>query len=251
MRTLDEMQDTEARELFARARIDEREGFRADLRSRLLAQVAQAATERRSNPWWALRIPRPVLAGVAVVALLFGTTGSAAAGSLPGEPLFEVKRAAEELALTLAFDDATRLERLAAQASARLAELERAADGPGKSAAARESTRALERLAEAQRGTAAEPGSRASQTAETARDHAESVLKDLETKLPAEAAEGIRRAIEAGRPEQPGRRSDPSVAPSARPTDVPRVSPPGRSSDAPGGAPSPRPTPPDRGRSAP
>jgi hypothetical protein len=239
----DPMEEREVRALFVRAQVDERPGFRSDLRSRLLAQVGPVALARRSSPWWALRIPRFALAGVAVVAMLFGGTGLAAAGSLPGEPLFEVKRAAEELALALAFDDGTRIQRLADQASARIAELRRA-EGPGKSAAALESARALGRLAEAQRAGGTDAP--ASENAADAREQAEAVLRDLEQRLPAEAAEGIRRAIEAGPPAERGPREDrgrPATAPEASPADRggrPSISPaPARGSD--------RPTPPARG----
>jgi hypothetical protein len=243
MTVQDPVEEREVRELFARARVDERPDFRSDLRSRLLAQVGPVAETRRSTPWWSLRVPRFALAGVAVVAMLFGGTGLAAAGSLPGEPLFEVKRAAEELALALAFDDETRVQRLADQASARLAELRRA-DGPGKSAAALESARALGRLAEAQRAGGTDAP--ASETAADAREQAEAVLRDLEQRLPAEAADGIRRAIEAGPPADRGPRDDrgrPATAPEASPADRggrPSISPaPARGSD--------RPTPPARG----
>jgi len=243
----DPVEEREVRELFVRARVDERPGFRSDLRSRLLTQVGPVATARRSTPWWAIRIPRFALAGVAVVAMLFGGTGLAAAGSLPGEPLFEVKRAAEELALALAFDDEARVQRLADQASARLAELRRA-DGPGQSAAALESARALGRLAEAQRAGATDAP--ASENAADAREQAEAVLRDLEQKLPAEAANGIRRAIEAGPPAERGPRQEPgrpATAPLASPNDRgghPSASPgtpPGR-----GAAPSARPSDPGR-----
>lgn len=221
MSVQDPVEELDVREVFARARIDERPDFRADLRSRLLAQVGPTAATRRTTPWWTLRIPRFALAGVAVFAMLFGGTGLAAAGSLPGEPLFGLKRAAEEVALTVAFDDATRIQRLAEQASARLAEL-RHADGATRAAAARESARALERLSEAQRASGAGTDASASERADGARDQAEAVLRDLELTLPPEAAEGIRRAIEAGRPQERGpseRSNGPTRAPEVSPAD--------------------------------
>lgn len=232
MTVQDPVEEREVRELFSRARVDERPGFRSDLRSRLLAQVGPVSTARRSTPWWTLRIPRFALAGVAVVAMLFGGTGLAAAGSLPGEPLYGLKRAAEEVALVVAFDDDARIQRLADQVSARLAELWRA-EGSARGAAAVESARALERLSDAERarGTSAP----ASERAEGAREQAESVLRDLEQRLPAEAAEGIRRAIEAGPPADREPRED-----RGRPATAPEASPgPARASD--------RPTPPARG----
>ena len=83
MRTPEDMDEREARELFARIRVDERPGFRDDLRARLLAQVGPAASARRSSPWWVLRLPRFAVGAVAatgVSASAGGAGGSVGAG---------------------------------------------------------------------------------------------------------------------------------------------------------------------------
>ncbi|MGH2377079.1 MAG: DUF5667 domain-containing protein [Candidatus Limnocylindria bacterium] len=222
MSTVDPVDERYARELFGRLSVEERPGFRDDLRSRILAQVGPVARTRRVAPWWNLRVPRAALAAVAVAAMLVSGSGLAAAGSLPGEPLFAVKRAAEEVVLAFAFDDATRVERLADQASARLAELERATGARAKAAAALESGRSVERLSQAATDLDARDGdagaiARAAQTLQQAAD----VLRAVESTLPAEAQEGIRRAIEAAGGAERGPRNDPSASPTGAPGAAP------------------------------
>ncbi|MGH2450215.1 MAG: hypothetical protein ACRDGE_02880, partial [Candidatus Limnocylindria bacterium] len=125
---MSEERERSVREAFARIDAEERPGFREDLRARLLAQVGPEARTRSRGRFAPPAWLRPAVAAVAMLALLAGGGGLAAGASLPGEPLFGMKRAAEELVLTLAPDDATRLDLLAAQTDARLAELGRASD---------------------------------------------------------------------------------------------------------------------------
>jgi hypothetical protein len=66
---------------------------------------------------------RPALAAAVVVLLLAAGTGKAAADSLPGDLVYPLKRAAEQVQLSFALDDTTRLRLLAEQADHRLAEL--------------------------------------------------------------------------------------------------------------------------------
>jgi Domain of unknown function (DUF5667) len=104
-----------------------RESFRTELRSRLLteAAVVLAPRPRRFVPSWSILRPALAVAALALV-IAWGTT-SAAAASLPGDPLYAVKRATEEVQLTLTFDDVARMQLLAEIADRRLDELARIA----------------------------------------------------------------------------------------------------------------------------
>ncbi len=103
-----------------------RESFRRELRDRLLseAQTALAPGARRGTAWTFLR---PALGvGLAAILLVAGA-GTAAAGSLPGDPAFGLKRAVEDLQVNLTFDDVRRVVLLAQIADRRLQELQQVA----------------------------------------------------------------------------------------------------------------------------
>jgi uncharacterized protein DUF5667 len=89
-------------------------GFRLRARNRMLAAAQRGRSLRRAPFNLALRL-RPVLVGAAAVAaaaaVSAGGLTAAAAGSLPGEPLYSVKTAVEGVELRLTLDP---------QASARL-----------------------------------------------------------------------------------------------------------------------------------
>lgn len=199
MTDLDEL----GRALANSVRIEERPGFREDLRARLLGQVGTAAEARRRRGQ-RLGWLRPLVAAIGGLALLIGTAGTVAAGSLPGEPGFALKRAAEELVLAVAPDDPARAERLVAQTDARLAELRRAAPGSETSALAiAEYAGAAERLASLVERlrlptTDARHGAVLELAAGAARSHL-GTLETLTSTTPAAAQEALRRAIEAGR----------------------------------------------------
>jgi len=105
-----------------------RKSFRTELRSRLLSEAAVvlAPRPRRFVPSWT--ILRPALAVAALALVVAWGTASAAAVSLPGEPLYAVKRASEDVQLTLTFDDVARMQLLAELADRRLDELARTAE---------------------------------------------------------------------------------------------------------------------------
>ena len=105
-------------------RPEPREPFKRALRSQLMAQAA-TSLGRRETVWTRLQlgVMRPALALAAVVLLLVGGAGRAAADSLPGDVAYPLKRAAEQVQLVFAIDDTTRLGILAEQADHRLAEL--------------------------------------------------------------------------------------------------------------------------------
>jgi len=91
-------------------RPEPREAFKRTLRSQLMAQ-ASTALVRRETIWSRFQrgLVRPAFALAAVVLVLLAGAGKAAADSLPGDPAFGLKAAAEELQLAFAFDDTTRL----------------------------------------------------------------------------------------------------------------------------------------------
>ena len=105
-------------------RPEPREPFKRALRSQLMAQAATTLV-RRETAWSRFNrsLMRPALALAAVVLLLVGGAGKAAADSLPGDVAYPLKRAAEQVHLVFAIDDTTRLGILAEQADHRLAEL--------------------------------------------------------------------------------------------------------------------------------
>src|SRR5439155_1405618 len=99
-----------------------RPAFRAELRSALLAAPVSFEAPRASRLGWS-RVPalRPAVAAILVLALLATAGGVAAASSLPGDSAYGLKRAAEEVQVTLASDDVVRLDTLVMQADRRLA----------------------------------------------------------------------------------------------------------------------------------
>ena len=109
-----------------------RKRFRTDLRRALIATAASEWTatsqpqSQRRRPWVALpssAAPRYALAFAVVMLAIFTAGGVAAASSLPGDVTYSLKLAYEEVELTLASDDAARVEVLARQADRRLEEL--------------------------------------------------------------------------------------------------------------------------------
>jgi hypothetical protein len=96
--------------------------FRKELRMRLMSEAVVVLAPRQGRFSFPL-ILRPALAGFVVLVLAFAGATSAAASSLPGDPLYGVKRASEDVRLALAFDGSTRLQLLSELADRRLTEL--------------------------------------------------------------------------------------------------------------------------------
>ena len=130
-------------------RPEPREPFKRALRSQLMAQAA-TTLRRRETAWTRFQrgLLRPALALAAVMLLLVGGAGRAAADSLPGDVAYPLKRAAEQVQLVFAIDDTTRLGILAEQADHRLAELAQsiARHRPATSAAQRQYAEAIAEL---------------------------------------------------------------------------------------------------------
>lgn len=231
-------------------RPEPREQFRRELRARLLAEVRVIgeARSRRGTVWTGWLRParlRPVLVALTLAAILAGTAGTAAAGSLPGEAAYGLKRAVEQLQVVLAADDEAKVSLLAEQADRRLAEFERAAsEGEGSPTATDEYTAAVERLREAvERLVAADPDERGEaviEVVEAARQKHLEVLESLKGRLSEEARRAVERAIDQaerirGRPAGvPGGTGDGDETPEPSETGKP-------------GGPPAHPTPPSRG----
>ena len=103
-----------------------REEFRRELRARLMTEAVTALAPRpRGTAWTFLR---PALAVGIASLVLVGGAGVAAAGSLPGDLTFGLKRAAEDLQVSLTFDDVQRVQLLAQLADRRVQDLQKVAD---------------------------------------------------------------------------------------------------------------------------
>lgn len=225
-------------------------GLRSQLRASLLG--APVAPVRAPTMW--MRFPgiRPVAAALVVVAMLLGSGGYAAAGSLPGDPAFALKRAVEETQVALTADDAARLDARVTQSDRRVSDLHQvAASRPAAlDTASAEYLAAVARVEQAIATVLSLPATAGrsaalARAAQAGTDHI-ALLRSLATRLPAQALPGIQRAIEAqeamhgrsgdapGRPSvpRPGGAPLPSTVPGGRPSAIPvpsgRGVPPGR-----------------------
>ena len=228
-----------------------REAFKRSLRVQLMAQAPSVLAPREST-WSRMSgsflgpALRPAMVTAVIALLVFASAGKAAADSLPGDPAFGLKVAAEQLQLALALDDTTRLRLLAEQADHRLAELAEAVSTRPSAApiATDADAAAIQRFTEAlaalQRtpGTSADKQTAADDVVDAAHAKHEAVLDELEKTAPASAQQGLERAREEadklhpfGRP---ARTSEPSDTPQAsdtpEPTRAPRTPEPARTS---------------------
>lgn len=212
-------------------RPEPRAEFRKRLRAQLMNEAVALAEQRRSRRGWSFSLLahrlRPLAVGAVLVAVLAGGAGVAAAGSLPGDVAFPLKRAAEQVELALARGDEARVEVLAAQAQRRLDELQRAsADRPERAPTASEQyAAAVTRFRAAVDALrAAEPQDKrkkVEQVIETAHEKHVQVLEQLKDRVPQPAKKEIERALEEqekigsgkpsdapGKPRQDGKRQE-------------------------------------------
>ncbi len=222
-----------------------RDDVRRRLRAALVNEAVALAEERRAGraslarrvaSWWTEGRLRPVVVAATLVALLVAGAGTAAAGSLPGDPTFVLKQAAEQIELAVAPTDEAKVQVLATQAQRRLDELERAStERPERAPTASAAYQgAVQRFAAAvQAVRAATPGSKheaVERLVDAAHDKHIEVLEQLKDRLPEPAQHEIERAIEEheklspGKPDRPRPSEHPGVAPT-RPgeTDRPRA----------------------------
>ena len=208
------------------------QAFRARLRTELLTAPVAFAAPRKPLGWW-----RQALALAVALAIALGGSGAAAASSLPGEPGFVLKQAFEELALTLAPDDAARASLAVEISERRLADLWRASARPelAEAAAAAYSeaiTRVRTQVDRLRRAPSAPARDHALDRARDAGSRAVEQLHRLSETLPLPAQKGIDRAIER---HEDLRNSTPADQPGAAPKQERTA--PGRPGDAPGKGP--------------
>jgi hypothetical protein len=185
-----------------------RDEFRRELRARLMREAAVILVPKRRDTAWTAWL-RPALAvGLAALVLAFGA-GSAAAGSVPGDVTFGLKRAIEEVRVALTFDDVERVRVLAEIADQRLTELESVASRDDKAPTASEAyadavarfRAAVDALQEA--APDEDKSDLAQDVADAAREKHEMVLEWLKARLSEKAKDSVDRAIEEERKDTP------------------------------------------------
>ena len=183
-----------------------REAFRKELRARLMSEAAVALAPRDKRTFvellFAQRWLRPAFATAAVLVLAVAGATTAAASSLPGQPLYAVKRLSENVHVALTFDDVARLRLLSELADRRLDELAQLAAQRSSSAptATTEFADAVEKFQdEVDRLRAADSDEKreaAQAVAEAARNKHRAVLDAVKEKVPESARERLEQAIE-------------------------------------------------------
>ena len=180
-----------------------RDEFRRELRARLMREAAVTLTGKRRDTAWTSWL-RPALAvGLAALVLVAGA-GSAAAGSVPGDPAFGLKRAIEEVRVALTFDDVERVRLLAEIADQRLSELEKVATRDDKAPTASEEyalavTRFRDAVDTLQEAAPEDKSALAQDVADAAREKHEIILEQLKDRLSEKAKVSVDRALEEER----------------------------------------------------
>jgi hypothetical protein len=177
-----------------------RERFRNELRSRLMSEAAVVLAPRRRAPLFLFL--RPALAAAAVAVLVLAGATGASASSLPGDFLYGVKRAGENVQVALTFDDLARMQLLSELADRRLGELaEVARQRPSAaSTATAEYADAVERFADAldslRDGDSDVKRNAAQALAEAARDKHKPVLEAVKEKISKDLQPAVQEVIE-------------------------------------------------------
>jgi uncharacterized protein DUF5667 len=175
-----------------------REQFRKELRGRVMSEAVVVLAPQRRRFSLAM-ILRPALAAAAILVLISAGATSAAASSLPGDALYAVKRAGEDVRLALTFDDVARTQLLSELTDRRLEELAEIAKRRPSSAptatqeyadAVNNFANALDRLREAD---SEDKRNAAQALAEAARAKHKAVLDAVKDQLPAEAQSDVQK----------------------------------------------------------
>ena len=211
-----------------------REEFRRELRARLMQEAVTALAPRPRGTAWTFLLRPAVGVGLAGL-LLFAGAGTAAAGSVPGDFAFPLKKAFENVQVALTFDDVQRVALLGQLADRRLDELKAVADRDDQSkapTASEEFAAAVARFraaVDARQQAAPEDKSEAVQDlVDAAREKHEAVLDQVQQKLDNEKAqEAIERAkdtedqeTQADRDKQ--EKNEKTPRPTRTPTPTPR-----------------------------
>lgn len=168
-----------------------------------MREAAVRLTGKRRDTAWTAWL-RPALAVGLVALVLVAGAGSAAAGSVPGDPAFGLKRAVEEVRVALTFDDVERVRLLAEIADQRLSELERVASRDDKAPTASEEyalavTRFRDAVDALQQAAPEDKSVLAQDVADAAREKHEIILERLRDRLPERAKDSVDRALEEER----------------------------------------------------
>jgi colicin import membrane protein len=163
-----------------------------------MREAAVTLTLKRNDTAWTRWLRPALAAGLAALVVIAGA-GSAAAGSVPGDATFGLKRAIEEVRVALTFDDVQRVRVLAEIADQRLSELEQVAGRDDKApTASDEYARAVTRFREAvdalQQAAPEDRSEAAQDVADAARDKHEIVLEQLRDRLSDKAKDSVDRA---------------------------------------------------------
>jgi hypothetical protein len=202
-----------------------REQFRKELRSRLMSEAVVVLARRpRRFSFPALLRPAAGVAAVLVLALAGAT--SAAASSLPGDALYSVKRASEDVRLALTFDAFARTQLLSELTDRRIEELAEIAKRRPSSAptATQDYAEAVEAFADAlddlHNAVSEEKRAAAQALAEAARAKHKAVLDAVKERLSEEDQVDVQKVIDREQERtDPGREQGGSGG--GRPSDVP------------------------------
>lgn len=211
-----------------------REQFRKELRGRLMSE-AVVVLARRQSRFSFPALFRPALGAAAALVLVLAGATSAAASSLPGDALYPVKRASEDVRVALTFDAFARTQLLSELTDRRIEELAEIARRRPSSAptATQEYAEAVERFADAlddlHNAVSAEKRAAAQALAEAARAKHKAVLDSVKDRLSEEdqtdVQEVIDREEERTSPSRPDHDGD--GFPGGRPSNVPTKTPKG------------------------
>ncbi len=175
-----------------------RHQFRRELLRRLMSEAVTALAPRPSRFSFPL-ILRPTFAALAILLLVLAGATSAAASSLPGDPLYGLKRASEEVRLALTFDDVARTQLLSELTDRRLEELAEIAKNRPSSAptatqayadAVKNFADALDKLRDAD---SEDKRNAAQALAEAARSKHKAVLDAVKEQLPVDVQADVQR----------------------------------------------------------
>ena len=200
-----------------------REQFRKELRGRLMSEAVVVLAKKPSRFSFPALV-RPALAAMAVLVLVLAGATSAAASSLPGDALYGVKRATEDVRLAFTFDAEARTHLLAELTDERLEELAEIAKRRPSYAptATQEYADAVEAFADAlddlKNAVSEEKRVAAQALAEAARAKHKAVLDAVKDRLSEEDQSDVQKVIDR---EEERTSNDPGRGQGGRPSNPP------------------------------